>query len=131
MNDLRKCPFCGMKESVKVATDTEIEQSDKPLTGYYAVVCCRTKGGCGAASGYAEKLEDAIEKWNRRNCDVDLIEVSNQSDENIKTLKAMRESAQATLLFGTTIKKISKKEYEYIEDCLEALMWALRELEKR
>lgn len=58
-NKLLPCPFCGK-------TETAIWE----LEGFEPFNCCvfcdRTEGGCGAAGGFGETEDEAIEAWNRR-----------------------------------------------------------------
>lgn len=55
MNEIKKCPFCGNKNTLIVNSDY----------GQYHAVCSARDGGCGASSGYFESKEEAAEAWNK------------------------------------------------------------------
>jgi Lar family restriction alleviation protein len=58
---LKPCPFCGGKELELYIPYGCIDERDQ-----CAVVCCASRGGCGASSGHCYNTLDAIEAWNRR-----------------------------------------------------------------
>lgn len=78
---LKPCPYCAKRVAV-LSCAKELEECkyfDKegedicPNFEWFAppckkirVVCDFTKGGCGATSGYAGTIEEAIRKWNMR-----------------------------------------------------------------
>ena len=75
MNKLKACPFCGKK----VAEVTDWKECDgcdrnddclgyKPGGGCEGkcVICSFLEGGCGAKTGWADTVEDAVKAWNRR-----------------------------------------------------------------
>lgn len=77
MYTLLPCPFCG--KSVAEVTDLQdcemcanFEQEDlcpnfeEPGECGAFVVCNHAKGGCGAASGWHQFPEEAVEAWNKR-----------------------------------------------------------------
>lgn len=73
MDELKPCPFCGLKFPLKVETVAEMEYMDKGSSGYkwasshYTVVCNYDIGGCGASCGCNNRTKDAaIAEWNRR-----------------------------------------------------------------
>lgn len=63
------CPFCGFG-CAEIATCKELGNCQNfeecEHNGFYSVVCNINKGGCGASGGYANNIEKAWEKWNRR-----------------------------------------------------------------
>lgn len=63
MDELKPCPFCGIKGIQYVATYKEI-----PLlpSWVFIVVCPTTDGGCGASSMHTITADDAIKSWNTR-----------------------------------------------------------------
>lgn len=71
-NELRKCPFCGKEYTVNLYDCTECSPcvDEPPCDGCnwkkYLIVCSVNLGGCGAASGWYDTEEKAIEAWNRR-----------------------------------------------------------------
>lgn len=75
---LKPCPFCG-KETTDIVDCSETTCAfaidcfcaETCLNKMYAVVCNRTKGGCGATGGYYRTKEEAIEAWNRRANELD------------------------------------------------------------
>jgi Lar family restriction alleviation protein len=52
---LERCPFCG-SSLIKQGT------KEAPRDQLYFIECIN----CGAKSGFADRVEDAIEFWNRR-----------------------------------------------------------------
>lgn len=74
---LLPCPFCG-KEVAEITNLQEcemcanFEQEDlcpnfeQPGACGKLVVCNVLKGGCGAATGWHQFTEEAVEAWNRR-----------------------------------------------------------------
>ena len=65
---LKPCPFCGKTDPVGVFTHSERNTGWEVDERYdYLSVCCAyDNGGCGAAGGYRETKEEAIEIWNKR-----------------------------------------------------------------
>lgn len=70
---LKSCPHCE-KETTDIVDCSETTCAfaidcfctETCLNKMYAVVCNRTKGGCGATGGYYRTKEEAIEAWERR-----------------------------------------------------------------
>ncbi|MEE0968722.1 MAG: Lar family restriction alleviation protein [Clostridia bacterium] len=58
--ELKRCPFCGIKDRVKLLTETPYYEYQHNR-GRRAVVC--TLCGC---SIFGRNQEEAIERWNRR-----------------------------------------------------------------
>lgn len=78
MKELKSCPFCG-KNVAEITTIQECElcsnfEDDELCPNYDMtgscggrfVVCNANKGGCGAATGWYQTIEEAINAWNRR-----------------------------------------------------------------
>ncbi len=66
MPKLKPCPFCG-HVGAHACPDYELEGVDEEETNeFYAVVCDIYNGGCGANSGYADSIPEAMAKWNKR-----------------------------------------------------------------
>lgn len=75
---LEPCPFCGKSvATVSNLLDCEIcaNFEDENCPNYEAegsdgcphfIVCDRSKGGCGASTGWYVNLEDLVSAWNRR-----------------------------------------------------------------
>lgn len=59
-NKLLPCPFCGQIKALICVP------SDDNATIGWCVICDHTESGCGAAGGFRETEEEAIEAWNRR-----------------------------------------------------------------
>lgn len=70
MEELKPCPFCGKKYSLKV-----YDESDKDCKNF--LVVCRVvedspypedsyEVGCGAHGGYGRTWKEAIDNWNQR-----------------------------------------------------------------
>ena len=58
--EIKRCPFCGIKDRVKLLTETPYYEYQHNR-GRRAVVC--TLCGC---SIFGRNQEEAIERWNRR-----------------------------------------------------------------
>ena len=58
--ELKRCPFCGIKDRAKLLTETPYYEYQHNR-GRRAVVC--TLCGC---SIFGRNQEEAIERWNRR-----------------------------------------------------------------
>ena len=56
MNQIMYCPHCGKKVGI-------LEEVGE---GSFRVLCDSRQGGCGAAGGIANSIDDAVEKWNAR-----------------------------------------------------------------
>jgi Lar family restriction alleviation protein len=75
-NELKPCPFCGESNTLFVADQNELEQTDDPVKNPYFTVVCSVneletetpnwKAGCGASGGYRPTKEEAISAWNSR-----------------------------------------------------------------
>lgn len=73
--NLRSCPFCGKSIAFVISSqemhndicdgDTS-EIDDYSGLDSYTVCCSVHLGGCGAASGYKDNIESAVEAWNKR-----------------------------------------------------------------
>lgn len=71
---LKPCPFCGNTNIYEtncreLEECAHFEECDTDIM-YFAYVCSVNHGGCGAATGYYEHEEEAIEAWNRRNNEI-------------------------------------------------------------
>lgn len=56
---LKACPFCGNEKSPGYSLDFDKALGER--------ICCdKTRGGCGASTGYYRYKKDAIDAWNRR-----------------------------------------------------------------
>lgn len=64
-NKLLPCPFCGKTNALKFVEDFEIIAIPYSA-GHLRIVCSSSYGGCGAAGGFRESADEAIEAWNRR-----------------------------------------------------------------
>lgn len=68
--ELKPCPFCGKSNTLTITSCVELEECGNfeacEFNGYKTICCDVSKGGCGAASGYAIDEALMIEKWNRR-----------------------------------------------------------------
>lgn len=62
MEELKPCPFCGKSVAVLSNAQEELEVCNN----YVMVVCAFNRGGCGAATGFYNSEQEAIEHWNRR-----------------------------------------------------------------
>lgn len=76
--DLKRCPFCGnsavelhtaraLKECANCANEElcpEFEVADNCRV--FLIVCDALQGGCGAATGYYDKINEAVKAWNKR-----------------------------------------------------------------
>jgi len=72
---IKKCPFCGEKDSVEVYDYNEFYSSifkkdilpeNSHVASGFVVNCNVIEGGCGAIGGYGLTKKDAIKKWNKR-----------------------------------------------------------------
>lgn len=70
MDELKPCPYCEKKDTLELTSCVELEECANfescDAYPFVCVVCNSNKGGCGAAGGYSESAEGAIEKWNCR-----------------------------------------------------------------
>ena len=65
---LKPCPFCG-EDDLKVFENSVRDADNKPTSQRYWFVSCR--GDCHFAGPQScESLDDALEKWNRRECEI-------------------------------------------------------------
>ena len=63
MIDLKPCPICGQKNTVKICT---LQEGFPFLYPAYYVSCLRYYGGCGATGGARDTKENAAKLWNTR-----------------------------------------------------------------
>ena len=60
---LRPCPFCAFTHpKVVLLPPDDVSR----FTLKYMVVCDYRDGGCGAATGWCETSQEAMESWNQR-----------------------------------------------------------------
>ena len=59
---LKKCPFCGETEAVKII----VRKGKDGWRDRYSVLCDYESGGCGAESGWYHSEIETVEAWNRR-----------------------------------------------------------------
>lgn len=62
MSELKKCPFCGETEPVRLV----VAKGEDGWRDRYFVLCNYEDGGCGTESGWYHSKIEAIEAWNRR-----------------------------------------------------------------
>lgn len=62
MTELKPCPFCGERESVRQI----VRRGKDGWRDRYSVLCDYEDGGCGAESGWYHYEIEAIEAWNSR-----------------------------------------------------------------
>lgn len=61
---LKPCPFCG---ETYARVMTAEEYFEEPTRGHQSIVVCDyLQGGCGAATGFHQYEQEAIESWNKR-----------------------------------------------------------------
>ena len=60
--EIKPCPFCGNKEAPRIIT----RHGKDGWRDRFYVVCAWEDGGCGSASGWYYKKEEAASCWNRR-----------------------------------------------------------------
>lgn len=70
MTELLPCQFCGSCEAPRVEEVTNVQHI---ACGNYRVVCDFTRGGCGASSGSRRSKAEAIDAWNTRASETQLL----------------------------------------------------------
>ena len=63
-NKLKSCPFCG--------SDYAPDYYEDEFTNW-KIICKLRKGGCGASTAICATFNDAVEAWNRRPDEKDMV----------------------------------------------------------